>query len=199
MSLELVNTLATLGTFLVIAATAIAALIQLRHARSSNQIEALAEFREGTQDPEMWLAERFVLHDLSEKLKDPDFRYQLINQGAMTVETQAMWSDVRRVANFFENMGALVKNGLADKSMVLDIFSTLVLSLWERLTPVVAIRRLARGDNAIWENLEYLAVLSQDWEARYPNGTYPPGTRRLELQYPWLEADKQYAASLAPA
>lgn len=36
MSLELVNTFATLGTFLVIAATATAAIVQLRHARGSN-------------------------------------------------------------------------------------------------------------------------------------------------------------------
>jgi len=199
MSLELVNTFATLGTFVVIAATAIVAIVQLRHARSSNQIEALAEFREGTQHPEMRLAERFVLHDLSEKLEDPGFRYQLANQGFMTAEAQSSWHDIRRVANFFENMGALVKNGLADRSMVLDIFSTQVLMVWARLTPVVAIRRQASGDNAIWENFEYLAVLSQDWEAVYPNGTYPPGVRRIELNYPWLEADKQYAASLAPA
>ena len=33
MSLDLVNTLATLGTFLVISATAITAIVQLRHAR----------------------------------------------------------------------------------------------------------------------------------------------------------------------
>lgn len=197
MSLEAVNTFATLGTFLVIAATAIAALIQLRHARSSNQIEALAEFREGTQDPEMRLAERFVLHDLREKLNDPGFRYQLANTEAMTADTQSSWSDIRRVANFLENMGVLVKNGLADENMVLDIFSTLVLTLWERLKPVAAIRRQASGDNAIWENFEYLAVLSQDWEARYPNGTYPPGVRRIDLNYPWLEADRHYAATSA--
>ena len=43
MSLELVNTLATLGTFLVIGATATAAIIQLRHMRGSNQIVALNE------------------------------------------------------------------------------------------------------------------------------------------------------------
>jgi hypothetical protein len=96
-------------------------------------------------------------------------------------------------------MGALVKNGLVDKSIVLDIFSTLVLSVWDRLTPVVAIRRQARRDNAIWENLEYLAVLSQDWEAVHPSGSYPPGVRRLKLDYAWLEADKQYATSLATA
>jgi hypothetical protein len=52
MSLELFNSLATFGTFLVIAGTAIAAIVQLRHARSGNQIEALAELREGTETPE---------------------------------------------------------------------------------------------------------------------------------------------------
>ena len=124
MSLELINTLATFGTFLVIAGTAIAAIIQLRHSRSSNQIEALAELREGTENPEMRLAERFVLHDLSKRLQDPAFRYQLINQGVMTAETQSSWSDIRRVGNFFENVGALVKNGLADKELVLPFQRT---------------------------------------------------------------------------
>jgi len=49
MSLELVNTAATLGTFVVIAATAVTAVIALRHARSSNQIAALNELRAGRQ------------------------------------------------------------------------------------------------------------------------------------------------------
>jgi hypothetical protein len=41
--------------------------------------------------------------------------------------------------------------------------------------------------------------LSQGWETAHPNGPYPTGVRRIDLKYPWLEADKQYAASLAPA
>jgi hypothetical protein len=49
MSLELVNTFATLGTFLVIAATAIAAIVPVRHMRGSNQIVALNELRETTE------------------------------------------------------------------------------------------------------------------------------------------------------
>ena len=52
MRLELVNTLATFGTFLVIAATAIAAVVQLRHARGSNHIAALNELRETTESPD---------------------------------------------------------------------------------------------------------------------------------------------------
>jgi hypothetical protein len=35
--------------------------------------------------------------------------------------------------------------------------------------------------------------------AAHPKGTYPAGVRRIELKDEWLEADKQYASSLAPA
>ena len=60
MSLELVNTFVTLGTFVVIAATAIAAIVQLRHARSSNHIVALNELRETTETPDFQAALYFV-------------------------------------------------------------------------------------------------------------------------------------------
>lgn len=195
MSLELVNTLATFGTFFVIAATAIAALVQLRHARSSNQIEALAELRERRDRPDMQSAERFVRYDLSEKLKDAAFRYQLASPRALTAENQPLVSHINRVANYFEAMGAHIKSGLADKNLVLDSFYGIVLIYWKLLVPVVAIVRQSESNN-IWENFEYLTVLSQDWETMYPNGTYPAGVRRIDLKDEWLEADKQYAASL---
>jgi hypothetical protein len=35
--------------------------------------------------------------------------------------------------------------------------------------------------------------------AAHPKGTYPAGVRRIRLKDAWLEADKQDAASLAPA
>ncbi len=102
MSLELVNTLATLGTFVVIAATAIAALVQLRHARSSNQIEALAEINDRRDSPEMQASQRFVSHDLGEKLKDAAFRYQVAHTEAMSAENQLAWAHIRQVGNFCE-------------------------------------------------------------------------------------------------
>jgi Domain of unknown function (DUF4760) len=199
MSLELVNTLATFGTFVVIAATAIAALVQLRHARSSNQIEALAELYERMESVELQSAVRSVASNLADRLRDPAFRYQLAHREAMTAEAESSGSETRRVANFYENMGALVKNGLADRNLVLEIFSGLVQRDWETVAPVVALVRLASGNPGVWENFEYLEVLSEDWEAAHPQGTYPAGVRRIDLKYPWLEADKQYVASLAPA
>ena len=56
--------------------------------------------------------------------------------------------------------------------------------------------RRSAGD-ALWENFEYLAVLAQDWLAMHPKGTYPAGVRRLTLKDEFLEADRQYVASLA--
>jgi hypothetical protein len=198
MSLELVNTLATFGTFVVIAATAIAAIIQLRHARSSNQIAAFNELRETTQKPDFQAAQSFIVTQLSAKLQDPAFRYQCGHPAARTDETVPLISMANAVGNFYEGMGALIRAGLVDTNLVLQIYPDRIVQSWERLAPYIAIGRRRVGD-ALWENFEYLSVLAQDWMAAHPKGTYPAGARRIELNDKWLEADKQYAASLAPA
>jgi hypothetical protein len=50
----------------------------------------------------------------------------------------------------------------------------------------------------LWENFEYLTVLAQDWMAAHPKGTYPGGVRRITVMDEWLDADREYVASLAP-
>lgn len=198
MSLELANTLATLGTFLVIAATAIAAILQLRHARSSNQIAALNELRETTETPEFMEASHFVQGGLSSKLQDPAFRYQIAMRSARTDETRALIAKVNRVGNFFESMGTLVKTGLVDEELALQIWDGVTVQAWGHLAPYLAILRRSAGD-VLWEKFEYLTVLAQGWMAAHPKGTYPPGMRRIDLKDDWLEADRRYAASLSPA
>jgi hypothetical protein len=198
MSLELVNTFATLGTFLVIAATAIAAIVQLRHMRGSNQITALNELRETRETPSFIAANQFVQGQLSAKLQDPAFRYQLAVTEARTDDFRQFISMIGAIGNYYEAMGVLVKAGLVDRGLVMQIWSDNARLAWERLSPVTAIVRRSVGD-VLWENFEYLSVLSQDWMAVHPKGAYPANVRRAELKDEWLEADKQYAASLAPA
>jgi hypothetical protein len=200
MSLELVNTFATFGTFLVIAGTAIAAIMQLRHARSSNQLEAIAVMRQELASADMTPALRFVRFELGERLKDPIFRYQMGNPKRFTEENALARVYFSRVANYYEGLGALVKSGLADRSLVLDNTSLTVatLTMWREMSPVIAIVRRSL-DPSFCQNFEYLIVLTQDWKAAHPDGTYPAGARRLDLHYPWLEDDMRYEASLAPA
>jgi hypothetical protein len=198
MPLELVNTLATFGTFLVIAGTAIAALIQLRHARGSNQIAALDELRTVFQSNEFSEATSFLATRLDELTENPAFRYQWAHAEKRTEEFRDAIQRIRLVGNYFEDVGALIVAGLLDGNLTCMIYSGDVKDAWEWLQPLIAIRRRTLGA-AGWENFEYAAMLAKKWIEAHPEGTYPRGAPCLQIADKWLEADKQYAASLAPA
>jgi hypothetical protein len=199
MSLELFNSLATFGTFWVIAATAIGALVQLRHARSANLIEGISEVMRRFVSSNFQTAQHFVLTEFPEKWKEPEFRYQQKHRSARTPENQVLISKINEVGNTFENLGLMVKWQLIDRIMALDLFSDLAIIAWESLSlQTVALRR-NQGTNAVFENFEYFVVLSQDWRAAHPDGAYPPGVRRIALVDELREADAQYAASRATA
>ena len=151
MSFELVNTLATLGTFVVIAATAIAAIVQLRHTRGSNQIAALSELRETMESREFAAASQFVRAELASKLRDAAFRYQIANRNARTDEYGALIAKMSLLGNVYEAMGLLVKTGLVEQALVMEMWSKNVPNDWERLAPYIAIRRRATGDG-LYEN-----------------------------------------------
>jgi Domain of unknown function (DUF4760) len=198
MSLELWNTFATFGTFLVISATAIAAIAQLRHARGSNQIAAINELRETGERAEFRAAQHFVVTQLPEKLHDPAFRYQVVNRTARTTENGLLIDQALSLGNFYESMAILVSDGLVDRELALEIWNGIVVRMWEALVPFTAVLRRELG-SIVWENFEYLTVISQDWLVAHSNGTYPAGMRRIDLKDDWLEADAHYAASLATA
>lgn len=196
MSLELWNTLATFGTFLVISATAIAAIAQLRHTRGSNQIAAINELRETSERAEFLTAQRFVYTQLAEKMSYPAFRHQVVNRAARTAEDGPLIDQALLLGNFYESMALLVRDGLVDRGLTLEIWNGIVVRTWEALAAFTSVSRRQLG-SIVWENFEYLTVISQDWLAAHSNGTYPPAIRRIELKDDCLEADTQYAASLA--
>jgi hypothetical protein len=198
MSLELVNTLATFGTFVVIAATAIAALVQLRHARGSNQIAALDELRTVFQSREFSDAQGLLDTRLSELVKNPAFRYQFAHRGERTAEFREEIEQCRLVGNYFEDVGALILAGLLDGELTCLIYSADVIRAWDQMQPLIAIGRRIIGPQ-LWENFEYSAMLAKKWIEEHGDGAYPRNAPRLPVTDEWLEADKQYAASLAPA
>jgi len=70
--LEGLNTAAAVGTFLVIGATAIAALVQLRHMRVNNQIEGLLSVLARVEDEHFntWVSQ--AQEDVPKLIADPD-------------------------------------------------------------------------------------------------------------------------------
>jgi hypothetical protein len=166
--------ISSIGTFIVILATAITAIIQLRHLRGSNQISALTECREIIESPEFHAARAFIQNELPALLKEPETRTRL-ERRVLDPQLQP----INFVGNFFENMGAFVKYGIIDRPIALDMWSGVILTSWSSLSPVVMLRRRAFGTQALLENFEYLAVLSEDFIAKNPEGVYPKGVRRM--------------------
>ena len=182
MSLEVLNTLASLGTFTVIAATAIAALVQLRHLRASNLLMSMMS---SIEDWTRLQQERiFIRNDLATKLEDQSFRAALTDN-RLTSENAALYA----VGSFFECHGILVKNGLLNRQIFLDQWGYVVRIFWEDMAAAVVLMKRKAGD-AFYQNFEYLAVLSRKHSPRYPQGTYPPRMERWRPVDKWLDADK---------
>ncbi len=189
MPLELINTVAALVTVTIVAATALAALIQLRHLRAANQIQALIAVGEKLDSGEFAAALSIVNNDLESALADAEFRaYEIaIFRRLPPPNVDQRYVDTHRatvlVGNTFELMGLLVKNGIVDQSIFVDSYCGITLSAWKRLTDYAALGREA-GDPNGWEYFEYLAVLSEDWLRAHPS-SYPKGVRRYPLHNPW--------------
>ena len=189
MSLEIVNTVATALTATVIGATAIAALVQLRHLRAANQITALLAVQNELDSPDFRDAERLVREELSALLEDPEFCRYEVSMGRRVPILQADERYVRArqaanlIGNTFENIGSMVKNRILDEHLVMDIYSWIIDSYWKRLSGLTAIGRASTGEQSIYENFEYIAVLSQRWLASHPV-TYPRNVERMTLEVP---------------
>ncbi len=184
MSPEWLTAIGTIGTFVVIAASAVAALMQLRHMRGSNQIIALNEVRETIESPAFQAAELFV-SELSKRFDDRAVREELL---APFIPPE--FQPVRYVANFFETFGAFVKNGIIDENLACDLWGGVVERNWDALRPVIASRRSRAGTPGLWENFEYLAAIGKKFNDAHSAGTLPKSMDRLPLPQPWPEAQR---------
>jgi hypothetical protein len=182
---EWASATAAIGTLVVIAASAFAALTQLRHMRSANYFESMLRLRETLESPAFSERYRAALGFLKDNLSEPEVRRTVLT--AERLSTLPDFEPVRAVANFFENVGCLVKNRAIDPNIFCDLLADVVTTTWEAFTPFIAHYRLVKG-NALYENFEYLAVICADWSSAHPNGSYPRGTRRMELRTTWPEA-----------
>ncbi len=183
MSYEVINSIAAVGTFVVIGATAMAALVQLRHLRASNQLQGLLTVlaRVETANFNNWTdGARRVLAD---RMPDPAFRQSVVD-GSYEMGDNP-WLNL---ANSYEWVGSLVRQRLIEEDAFMDVYSSRVVAAWKLVEPVTALRR-RRGDSSLWENFEYLYMRALVWEKRHPQGSYPLDMPRAPIEDPWLAAD----------
>lgn len=159
MSWEALSAIGSLGSAVIIAATAIAAIVQIRHLRAATQLEGFLSLMTEVFDPELVAAGTFIERDLSAKLADERYRQELAGGTYDFVGHPEI-----RIGRFWEKVGALARRGLIDKPLFLDYNASICPRHWRQLDEVV---KLVRQTNPLrWEQFEYLAGLCE----RYHEG-----------------------------
>ena len=185
MSLDAAAYVSQIGTFIVIAATAVIAVIQLRHLRSGNQVLWMRGLAQDYEGAEFRDAFHFVRTELTERLKDPLFRKEL-RSGQLD---RAKHPEVV-VLNLFENWGRNYRAGAVDREAFVIQFCRVIVSHWDALEPVIAlIATRSDGVNTSFGSFEYLTVKSRAWMTRNPHADYPKDAPRIPLIDRWAEAD----------
>lgn len=182
MSAEYLSAYAAIGTFIVIAITAIAAVVQLRHIRGANQLTGLLHLTQAWGGEDVQAANRFIHAELPVRLREPQYRAEL-----MAPNPDRRAHKELLVADILEQTGSYIKYGMIDGQQFLDITGGYVRHMWGCLKPVVAMRRVAMNSASLYENFEYLAVLEQDFTAKHGGDNYPRGVRRLMKETEWRD------------
>lgn len=190
MTPEYLTAIGSIGTFVVIAATAVAAVIQLRHMRANNQLTGLLNVLARIEDPESsgWYED--AKDQIAKNMGDPNYR-RAIYEGTFSRRDNA-WANL---CNSYEWTGSLVKHDLIPEEPFMDVYSARLQAAWDLVEEIVAIRR-RRGDPSLWENFEYLVVRAKAWEKAYPSGAYPADAERLKIADKWLAADSEWSKTL---
>ena len=173
MNAEVLNAIFSGLTLVVFVVTAIAAIVQLRHLRSNTSLQGLTMVLQDWQKPEMQAWIRYVRVELPEKLKDPKFCDEFRRR------LDRVHHPELHVCDYWEQCGTYIKYGMIDRVTFLDSSCTTIVRLWESIYPAIAIMR-ERGGPSVYENFEYLAVLSKQWINSHPNGAYPANMPRWD-------------------
>ena len=180
MSWDEISALSTFGTLLVIAASAIAAVIQLRHMRSANTIVGFIGFMDRWASPEARaVASRVFGGELERKLADPRYRQILSGDSIDAVEHPEI-----QILDMWESLGMLVKMGYFGEDAVMESGGSAAVRMWQRLMPVVAIIRRTRGPTS-YDNFEYLVSRAMLWDKKHPGGVFPKKTPHLPVIDPY--------------
>jgi hypothetical protein len=182
MNWEALAAVSAFFTMLVIAASAIAALVQLRHLRQSNQLSGLLSVLDLFQQPHMHELFNFVRHELPVRMQDPAFRAGLESAPIDRREHPELY-----LCDLYDQVGSYMRSGLIDADVLAQSQWVNVILNWTILEPVITICR--RRVPHVFENFELLVAYAMRWRQDHPRGNYPASlppvavSRALRLLY----------------
>jgi hypothetical protein len=181
MNWDELSAISTFVTMIVIAASAIAAVFQLRHMRAGNAINAFLGLMDKWASPQAREISNYVFSGaVQQKLQDPDYRREVFSSPIVNrlVHPEFQYLD------FWESIGMFVKLGYFAEDAVMESGGPTAIKAWQVLMPVVAIVRAARGPT-IFDNFEYLVSRAMLWESKHPEGLFPHKTPHLPVVGPF--------------
>lgn len=168
MTWEAVSALAAVFTGVIIAATVLVGIRQLRltqetleHLRRATQLEGAMKINADLNSPEFHESQLFILNDLARCMEDPAFRATVKLAGM--ADTQLHKELI--VMRAYERVGVYVRYGLIDGAVIYDYSLAVIIGTWEELADVTAIHRESLGP-AMWENYEFLYEDGKAWQQR---------------------------------
>lgn len=190
-SAEWVTAASALATLFVIGVTAYAAVRQIRHMRSGNQVAALLPLTEKYQTPELRESANYVMSGgLKRDLQDRDVR-----RGAESIPASGASRKAMAILNFYESVGALVTARVLDIELVLRYF-TLPSDVWEISSDYIAVTRRKRGPD-VFENLEALVALERRYTTKHGSSLYPKRLPRIPVADAFAAEDAAMPRELA--
>lgn len=174
------SAISTFVTMIVIAASAMAAVFQLRHMRAGNTITGFLGFMDKWASPQAREIANYVFSgSVQEKLADATYRQEI-----MSPLVDRLANPEFQYLDFWESLGMLLKLGYFAEDAVMESGGPTAIKVWHALSPVIAIVRRARGPQ-VYDNFEYLVSRALLWESKHPYGAFPRNTPHLPTIDPY--------------
>lgn len=159
MSPDTLSAAASVATTVVIAATAIAALIQIRQLKLATQLEGFLALHREYGSPEMYASRQYVAEELPLRLRDESYRRELVSGSAFSGRHPELI-----LGNFWEKVGALVNTGMLEPNLYLETGAYRAVEAWNQLEDVIKLRR--KAEPLQWASFDHIARLSREYLER---------------------------------
>ena len=178
------SAIGSIGATLVILVGSIAAVVQLKHLRLSNQMETYLDLMRQLNSPEMIEAREYAeSHDF----EDPEVLRKAFEGG---LDHRILF-----VGGFYQVVARLINLGILDK----ELFAPINMSaprVWRSIKPVAYELRARSPENPRWTDLEYL-VYSQQRPPLSLRRYSPEFRQRVGLERALSEWSRQLAVAKA--
>jgi hypothetical protein len=149
--LTAIGTIVSAGVLLVGGAVAV---YQLRETRRAAQFDATQRMIDRLFERDFNRALRFVINDLPQQLRDPQYAIELESSRGWDVDPERHPELV--VLGRLEEAGVYMRHRLLLGDALLDFDAVRILQSWEHLKDAVDLMRKSHRNPHVWSNAEFL-------------------------------------------